>query len=59
MLAAADRNRIENGTPDRCDRCRAALVAGDYGGGCQDCDLLLCPPCSGAHPIARCRGRFA
>lgn len=43
---------------DYCDRCGAALVKGEYGGGCEECDLLLCLGCEAAHGLTPCGGRF-
>lgn len=43
---------------DHCDRCGVALVPGEYGGGCEDCDMLLCQACERAHGEKPCRGRF-
>ena len=43
---------------DACQRCGAGLVSGNYGGGCEDCDALLCSECAQIHGARRCRGRF-
>lgn len=43
---------------DACDRCGAGLVVGNYGGGCEDCDALLCQECELLHGAKRCQGSF-
>jgi len=43
-------------TPDSCDLCGVDLVAGEYGGGCEVCDYLLCPACEARHPEGPCDG---
>lgn len=44
---------------DACDRCALALVAGEYEGGCEDCDALLCASCADRHGFGNCGGSFA
>jgi len=46
------------GLLDECDACGARLVPGKYGGGCEDCDALLCPTCEAMHPAGTCGGGF-
>lgn len=44
--------------PDTCDKCGIALIPGEYDGGCEDCDMLLCGDCATKHGQRPCGGRY-